>query len=107
MEVSLKYGVASTKKQIELGFNPLFNGSVSEVCNTPLLHTENEKSFNPLFNGSVSEVNQRILCLLYSFSVSILCLMEVSLKSEGVSSWKKRWESFNPLFNGSVSEVCP
>ncbi len=64
-----------------VGFNPLFNGSMSEVCIR--MHTltgHPEIGFNPLFNGSMSEVSSSVGGQGRTKRVSILYLMEACLK---------------------------
>ena len=62
-------------------------------------------SFNPCFIGSISEAGTATSVRLKEVRVSILVLLEVSLRPQ-----RKRFEragepSFNPCFIGSISEA--
>ncbi len=63
-------------------------------------------SFNPCFNGSDSksaDAGERIAAAL---EVSILVLMEVTLKASCISVASASALGFNPCFNGSDSKSC-
>ena len=79
MEVSLRLIYLLTIIIPYMSFNPCFNGSISEtiylgIVNSVLI------SFNPCFNGSISETMRSSTITRGIRIVSILVLMEVSLR---------------------------
>ncbi len=103
MEVTLKGGIGKTTLTEQLGFNPCFNGSDSKsflLCR----YRGSGGSFNPCFNGSDSKSFICLVELVLGVVVSILVLMEVTLKGDIRHDAGKELRGFNPCFNGSDSK---
>ena len=79
MDVGLKPEIDELKNNIYDCFNPCFNGCRSEARfddHIELLCV----SFNPCFNGCRSEAGVREIPAPFTWTVSILVLMDVGLK---------------------------
>ena len=99
---SLRPSMDECLSVIERGFNPCFGGSVS-TTRLPDSHRSRPHCFNPCFGGSVSTTLCDHALELGAALVSILVLVDRSLRQpwaacEGVIRW-----CFNPCFGGSVS----
>ncbi len=60
--------------------------------------------FNPCFNGSDSKSPSRNQSVVTRICVSILVLMEVTLKADSSHLSCRTYWGFNPCFNGSDSK---
>jgi len=87
------------------GFNPCFVGSVSSTEDPMALKIAHESSFNPCFVGSVSSTTAELLSHGCHLQVSILVLLDRSLRHHLCRITDLPQWCFNPCFVGSVSST--
>jgi len=127
MDLCIKTQPSYRKQNMEVSFNPCFNGSMyknplsearngrndsvsilvlMDLCIKTMSLTFTETmhySFNPCFNGSMYKNKIRRIRGIRNIIVSILVLMDLCIKTKQdiLECWN-RARSFNPCFNGSM-----
>ncbi len=104
MEVTLKDLKGRQEPELFLGFNPCFNGSDSKRCSGRKLCTLRITIVSILVLMEVTLKGGGGSGCGNSSGVSILVLMEVTLKETDIGVAEARQGRFNPCFNGSDSK---
>ncbi len=105
MELSLRHPNRSPQNYNKKSFNPCFNGTLFETDQLWYGKEGDVWGFNPCFNGTLFETPSLRWITFMSYNVSILVLMELSLRHYSTDPVFSLIESFNPCFNGTLFET--